>query len=221
METKIIINGDGLNSMEVGLSTDSEYRFEDSNVRKVINELGFGLGCLYYFYKTTLNPKADKAIKEAFRSFEHGGVRGWHFNASMMKVLLKVIHDDSEREGIAHVYFPLVENVGVHDVDVNPEEGYRPVVHILKDATSDQRVDFAGIVESVLENSWDEIQKRESPFNYNMGEFQLLKDRQIQPLLVGEQKAVFTGDVLKRAADWLLPYQYICEAKTEYSVWDD
>jgi hypothetical protein len=202
MKTKIINDKWDLNRMELDLSDDSEYRFEDSNVRKELGKLGIGLGCLYHFFETTLNPKADEAIKEAFRSFEHGGVRSWHFSASMMKLLLEVIHNDSEKEGIAHIY------VEVHDVDVHTEQAYWQIVHILKDITSQKQVSFEKNVERILENSWDEIQECESPFNYNMGEFQLLKDREIQPLLL-KQGPVLTGKELKRAADWLLQYEYI------------
>lgn len=218
MKTKIINDKHILNSIELKLSTMSEYRFEDNGARKAINELGFGLGCLYYFYSTTLNPEADKALAENYyKNFEDNIVR---FNASMMKVLLEVIHDGSKEAGIAHVYFPLVRNVEVHYVDVHTEQVYWPVVHILKDATSDQQADFEKSAEWILENDWNEIKKREAPFNYNMEKFQPLKDRQIKPLLV-EQGVVFTGDQLKKAADWLLQYQYIYESQRTGSIWDD
>ena len=220
MQTKIIKDENGLNSIEVALASGGEYKFKDNYVRKAIQEIGLGLGCFYYFFETRLNPKANKAVKENYIDFKRSSAHNWHFNADMMKELLKVIHDESISEGIAHVDFPLVENVGVHNVDVNSEQGYWPVVHILKDLTSDQQVDFEKTVEWVLENNWGEIQTRESPFNYNMGAFQLLKDRQIKPLLV-EAGPVFTGEQLKKAADWLLRYQYIHDPKTEWYVWDD
>jgi hypothetical protein len=219
MKTKIIKDKWGLNGMELELSAGSEHKFEDNYVRKEISKLGIGLGCLYYFFETTLNPEADEAIQESFRSFEHGGASSWHFNASMMKLLLKVIHDESKRASIAHIHFSLVENVGVHDVDVHSEQGYWPIVHILKNATSEQRVDFGRTVECVLEDNWNEIERREAPFNYNIEAFEVLRDKQIRPLLIGNPE-ILIGYELKKAIDWLLPYQYVAKPEESVSIWD-
>ncbi|KPJ56215.1 hypothetical protein AMJ49_05440 [Parcubacteria bacterium DG_74_2] len=125
-----------------------------------------------------------------------------------MNFLLKLIHENNEH----HTYFPIVRNIGVHSLDTHSEQIYWPVVHVLKDATAIQLQKFVRSVEYVIENNFAKIEKHEFPQNYHLEAYQLLKEKEISPLLL-QVGPVFTGKELKKAMDWLLQYQYTMKYK--------
>lgn len=209
VRTKMLTKENRLNSIKLDLSnlnaspSNYDHKFEDSEVRETINELGFDNEDNYSFFKTTANPEADEVLRKNYEKFKKKTCTSWHFNTNMMNFLLELIHTANT----SHIYFPAVKNIDVHSLQTHVEQIYWPVIHVLRNSTTTRKNIFTETVNNVLEDQFDKIEEYENPQNYNLEAYQLLKKREIKPLIL-EEGPVFTGAELKKAMDWLFQYRY-------------
>jgi hypothetical protein len=208
VDTEIIDKKDKLNKIKLDLSrehdTNHDYSFEDSTTREAINKLGFDNEDKYFFFKTSVNPEADEFIRKTYkRKNKKQALRNWHFTTGMMGYLLELIHELNQ----LHEYFPLIVNIDVHSSSTHAEQNYWPIIHILKNLTETRKKEYIRSVEHILTDHFDKIEKYEHPHDYNLKEYQLLKEKGIKPLLI-QEGPIFTGAELKKSVDWLLQYQY-------------
>ena len=212
---------DRLLKINIKLPSDDinhDHYVEDTPARRAISSI-FNINNHYTFLQTTANPEAVEEIPKYSKKLARirGSREGWTFlfDADIMDVYLgalDVVMNKYLGKG-NYASYQLVENRGVHMIDRLHEQPFWPVVHVLKHDQSDE--DNVSIFKELIKHLNDNddiyaaIKKRESPQNYNMGTINLLRDKNIQPLLIYEREWKIDGKHLKDDADFLSSIAYV------------
>jgi len=214
--TEILERKDKLNKIKLDLnkiggeSSSYRYYFRDSEVRELIEKLGFDNEDKYFFFSTAANPEADEIVRKNYKKFKVQTCTSWHFSPDIMDFLIRLIHEKNEH----HVSFSQVRSK-VHNLDGISEEIYWPTVHILKNLTKTRKREFVDSVENVLVDNFEKIKEREAPQNYNLETYKLWRRNKIKPIILREG-CIFAGEEIKKAMDWLFQYSYEMEYIEHY-----
>ncbi|MFH1063596.1 MAG: hypothetical protein V1729_00785 [Candidatus Woesearchaeota archaeon] len=200
-------------------SHNGSFWFSDNNVRKTIGTI-FEEGASYTFMRTVVNPEAADTIRANSR--ELGKIRmgryddefSERFDAGLMEVYMAALCHTIGQSRIRHATYPIIETRGVHSLDSHPDQPQWPQVHVIDSRTGDA-YDFANLVNQLNgDRAYEFIKEKEQPQNYRMGAINLLRAEGIAPLKLEERIWTVDSEMLRNAADFLLPSSYNHESRS-------
>ncbi len=196
----------------------SDFHVEKTPAREAIESI-FSLNSFYTLLRTSANPLAiDEVRKNKKRLSEIRGIeKEFYFDASVMDTYLDALKVRLEQSIGKKNYasFPLVATRDVHNLDRPIESVQLPTVHVIRgDTRKDvlgKELSFRGYTNGlgINDSTYTLIKKQESPMNYNMGTVELLREKQISPLIIHKREWNVSSEELRNAADFLLSWTYV------------
>ncbi len=238
---KIICKNNKPIDIEVPRDYHPQYHLEflKNSVRdaleKIYDPLDINLGNFeYHFRMTVANPKAIKIIKE--HAQEIGEARfgkdwdlsnGACFNLDLVKIYLGALEHLIENRDPCksigkenYTNYNLVEQEYEGNYSHYNSERF-PIVHVIKgsrilsDTTISKSyigrfVDLLGQLNN--DNAYAYLKKKEAPYNYRMGEINLLQREKVDPFVLLPNELTIPGQNMKDIISFLCPF--LCSIKS-------
>lgn len=181
------------------------------DVRSVIQRLGLDEGRQYAFFRSMVNPKVDKVLREnassiynqrhADKKYSIETLDDICFNPSLRELFLKVTDNIMNDENIVHDrYFPIrSENVMVVPVNV-------PVIHVIAGNNDDDVLCAREILCSRLTSYSHTLSKLIAPQNYHKEEIECISKSKLSPFIIDERTLKLKGRQIIDFMDLLYPF---------------